>query len=124
MNLVSVEEARMHLRVDSLDDDPWFATWIPAVENAVFTWLKDAWRAYEASGDVDSAGDPIPAEDSSGEPIPKYAVKAAILVELAQQYRFRDGSDAGAVPAHWGHGYVLGAGATSLLSGLRKSTVR
>lgn len=124
MSLVSVEEARMHLRVDSLDDDPWFATWIPAVENAVFTWLKDAWRAYEASGDVDSAGDPIPAEDSSGEPIPKYAVKAAILVELAQQYRYRDGSDAGAVPAHWGHGYVLGAGATSLLSGLRKSTVR
>jgi len=124
MSLVSVEEARMHLRVDSLDDDSWFATWIPAVENAVFTWLKDSWRAYEASGDVDSAGDPIPAEDSNGDPIPKYAVKAAILVELAQQYRFRDGSDAGAVPAHWGHGYVLGAGATSLLSGLRKRTVR
>lgn len=124
MSLVTVEDARMHLRVDSMDDDPWFATWIPAVESAVFTWLKDAWRAYEPSGDIDSAGNPIPAEDSNGDPIPRFAVKAAVLVELAQQYRYRDGSDAGAVPSHWGYGFVLGAGATSLLSGLRKSTVR
>lgn len=124
MSLVSIEEARMHLRVDSLDDDPWFATWIPAVEDAVFTWLKDAWRAYEPSGDLDSAGNPIPAVDSNGDAIPKFAVKAAVLVELAQQYRYRDGSAAGAVPSHWGYGFVLGAGATSLLSGLRKSTVQ
>lgn len=124
MSLVTVEEARMHLRVDSMDDDPWFATWIPAIESAVFTWLKDAWRAYEPSDDIDSAGNPIPAEDSNGNPIPKSAVKAAVLVELAQQYRYRDGSEAGAVPSHWGYGFVLGAGATSLLSGLRKSTVQ
>jgi hypothetical protein len=124
MIIVTTEEARMHLRVDSADDDPWFATWIPAVENAVFLWLKDQWRAYVPSGDLDSAGNPIPEMDSNGDPIPQYAVKAAVLVELAQQYRFRDGSDAGVVPSHWGHGYILGAGATSLLSGLRKSTVR
>lgn len=119
---VTIEEARVHIRVDTLADDPWFQTWIPVVEAAVKSWLKDAWRLYVPSGAVDSNGDPIPSEDSNG-PLVQPMVKAAVLVELAQQYRFRDGSDAAAVPSHWGHGYVLGAGATSLLAGLRRSTV-
>lgn len=122
MEFVTIEEARSHIRVDTLADDPWFETWIPVVEAAVKSWLKDSWRLYVPSGVEDSNGDPIPAEDSNGL-IVQPMVKAAVLIELAQQYRFRDGSDAAAVPSHWGHGYVLGAGATSLLAGLRRSTV-
>lgn len=120
--MVTLAEAKAHIRVDSDADDFWFAMMIPAISQSVLKWLKDEWRAYELSGDVDSHGTPIPLEDSHG-PIVKPMVKAAVLVELAQQYRFRDGSDAAAVPAHWGHGYTLGAGATSLLTPLRKSTV-
>ena len=71
---------------------------------------------------VDSDDGPYILEDSNG-PVVKPVVKAAVLVELAQQYRFRDGSGAAAVPAHWGHGHVVGAGATSLLAALRKATV-
>lgn len=129
MDLCTLEEARSHIRTDSDADDVWFAVWIPAISQAVLSWLKEDWRAYEptldAEGNVieDSNGDPIPAEDSNG-PIVKPMVRAAALIELAQQYRFRDGSEAAAVPSHWGHGYVLGAGATSLLTSVRKTTVR
>lgn len=122
MALVSIEEARSHLQVDTLAHDPWLRTWIAAVESAVFSWLKDSWRAYEPSGLEDSQGDPIPLEDSNGLVV-RPMVKAAVLVELAQQFRFRDGSGAANVPSHWGHGYVLGIGATSLLAGVRKGTV-
>jgi hypothetical protein len=127
-DLVTMEQARNHLRTDSAADDDWLEMMIPAISGAVLSWLKQDWRAYvpetDAEGDVivDSNGDPIPLEDSNGMTV-KPQVMAAVLVELGQQYRFRDGSDAAAVPSHWGHGYVLGAGATSLLSSLRKSTV-
>lgn len=107
--MVDLDEAKQHLRIDGADDDAWLALWIPAVSDAVLQWLKDPARAY-----VDP--DAIPLK-------PKPMVKAAVLLELAQHYRFRDGKDAGAVPAHAGHGYILGAGATSLLSGLRKPTI-
>jgi hypothetical protein len=126
--LVTLEQARTHLRTDSDADDAWLELMITVVSAAVFSWLKDEWRAYvpatDAEGNVieDSNGDPIPFEDSNGYTV-KPLVAGAVLVELAQQYRFRDGSDAAAVPSHWGHGYILGAGATSLLSGSRKSTL-
>lgn len=124
MALISIEEARSHLQVDTLAHDPWLNTWIPAVEAAIFSWLKQPWRAYEPSGELDSQGDPIPAVDLDDNPIPKRQVKAAALVELAQHFRYRDGSGAAEVPSHWGHGYVLGVGATSLLAGVRKGTVQ
>lgn len=128
-DLVSLDEAAGHLRIDNDAEDQWLALWITAISQAVLSWLKNDWRAYvpalDSSGNpiVDSHGDEIPAIDESGELTVKPMVKAAVLVELAQQYRFRDGSGAAAVPSHWGHGYTLGAGATSLLSSLRKSTV-
>ena len=127
-DLVTIEQARIHLRTDSDADDSWLEMMIPAISGAVLSWLKQDWRAYvlvtDASGVVivDSNDEPIPFEDSNG-PVVKPVVMAAVLVEIGQQYRFRDGSEAAAVPSHWGHGYVLGAGATSLLAALRKSTV-
>ena len=129
MDLVTLQQAQAHLRTDSAADDVWIQDWITIVSAAVMSWLKDDWRAYEptldSNGDVmrDSNDDPIPAEDSNGL-IVKAQVRGAVLLELAQQYRFRDGSDAAAVPSHWGHGYVLGAGATSMLAAVRKATVQ
>lgn len=126
---VSIEDARDHLRIDSYADDLWLDLFITAISSAVMSWLKDDWRCYQtvldSNGDPieDSNGDQTPATDDNGDLIVLPQVKAAVLVELGQQYRFRDGSGAAAVPSHWGHGYVLGAGATSLLAILRKSTV-
>lgn len=128
MGLVTLQEAKNHLLVDTSAGDSWIEMAIEGVSDAVLRWLKKDWRAYvlleDSNGNVivDSNGDPFPLEDSNG-PIVKPVVKMATLVELAVQYRFRDGDGTPAVPSHWGHGYVLSAGPTSLLAALRKSTV-
>lgn len=135
VDLITIDEARAHLRLDNFDssggaDDAWLATWIPAVSQAVMTWLKDDWRAYviELDSDgaqvIDSAGDPVPALDSSGDPTPKPVVRAAALIELGSQFRFREGEGDNVVPDNAGHGYILCKTATALLAGLRKSTAR
>lgn len=129
MMLVTLAEAKHHLRIDGNDDDGWLNIMIPGVSEAVMVWLKESWRAYvldvDSNGDpvLDSNGNPVPEVDSNGDPIVRPVVRSAVLIELAQQYRYRDGKDAGAVPEHAGHGYILGAGATSLLNGLRRPTL-
>lgn len=126
--MVTIEEARQHLRIDGDYDDDWLDMMIVAISQAVLLWLKDETRAYEletdSNGDViyDSDGDPVIETDSNG-PVAKPIVKAAVLVELASQYRFRDGDGVAQVPAHWGHGYTLSAGSTALLTPLRKTTM-
>lgn len=129
MMLIMLEEAKHHLRIDGNDDDGWLNIMIPGVSEAVMVWLKEPWRAYvldvDSNGDpvLDSNGNPVPAVDSDGDPVVRPVVRSAVLIELAQQYRYRDGKDAGTVPEHAGHGYILGMGATSLLNGLRRPTV-
>lgn len=127
--LVTRAEVKSQLMMDNDAADGWIDMMILAISGAVMSWLKDDWRAYEplldADGNVieDSNGDPILLTDSNGDYLVKPVVKAATLVEIASQFRFRDGDGAPAVPSHAGHGYVLSAGPTSLLSGLRRSTV-
>lgn len=126
MEFVTIEEARSHIRIDTSADDPWLMTWIPAIEAAVRSWLKDDWRLYVPSEFEDSNGDPIPAEDSSG-PIVQPMVKAAVLIELAVQYRYRDGTEyeqTATGDLYSGrYGYILSRGATALLHSLRKATL-
>lgn len=129
--LVTLAEARAHLRLDEPDsdggpDDLWLQTFIPAVSEAVLGWLKVPARAYEP--EVDSNDDPI--LDSNGDPVPaeplvvKFAVRAAVLIELASQFRFREGeSTDNVVTPDAGHGYALNKVSTSLLTSLRKPTV-
>lgn len=119
--LVDIDEARDHLRIDGNDHDNWLNVWIPAISQAVLLWLKDQSRAYQPV--LDSNGGEI--LDSDGEPEleVKPVVKAAVLVELASQFRFREGEGSAIPPAHWGHGYTLNAGSTALLTPLRKGTV-
>jgi hypothetical protein len=134
-DLVTMDEARYHLRLDDVGsdggpDDPWLQIFIPVVSDAIATWLKDEWRLYmpelDSNGDpvLDSEGDPIPALDSNGDPTPRPVVRGAALVELGSQFRFREGEGTNVVPTEAGHGYILSKGATALLAGLRKSTVR
>lgn len=129
-DLVSIADARAHLRLDSTADDSWLAIFIPAVSDAVARWLKDWWRLYvtelDSNGDpsVDSNGDQIPIIDTNGDYEVKPSVRAAVLVELASQFRFRDGDGVASVPTEAGYGYTLCNAATALLSPLRKSTVK
>jgi hypothetical protein len=128
LELVTVEEALAQIRGDEDADGDWLATWIPIVSAAVLTWLKDEWRLYvadrDSDGDIvrDSNGDPIAAEED-GALLVHPAVKGAVLVELASQFRWREGEGDNRVDQQEGHGYVLSKTATALLAGLRKSTV-
>lgn len=133
MELVSTADARAQLRLDDVGsaggpDDVWLSIWIPATSEAVRSWLKDDARLYlpqrDSAGDIvrDSAGDPIPQEDSNG-PVVSPLVRAAVLIELASQFRFREGEGENVVPPDAGHGYILSKAATAILSGIRKSTV-
>lgn len=128
--LVTREEVKSQLMMDNNAADGWIDMMILAISDAVLSWLKDEWRAYEVLRDgdgamvLDSNGEPILLTDSNGDLMVRLVVKAATLVEIASQFRFRDGDGAAAVPSHAGHGYVLSAGPTSLLSGLRRPTAR
>lgn len=137
LELVTIEQAREHLRLDGDSsggaDDAWLMIFIPAISEAVALWLKQDFRLYEwavdSAGDyiLDSAGDPTALVDSSGDPVIRYVVKAAVLVELAYQYRYREGEgDHTATGDLYSgrYGYILSRGATALLQALRKPTVR
>lgn len=134
MDLVTLAEAREHLRLDADSsggaDDAWLAMFIPAASEAVLSWLKVADRAYrpavDSAGGViyDSAGDPVPMLDSAGDPVVRYVVKAAVLIELASMYRYREGEGTeNAVTPDAGYGYVLNKASTALLSPLRRPTL-
>lgn len=126
---VTQADAREQMRIDSDADDRWLAIWIPAVSASVAAWLKQEWRLYvlqrDSNGDLvrDSAGIPLPAEDSDGAPILHPLVIAATLLELAWKYRYREGEDENVMPADAGHGYVLSRAATAQLAPLRRTTV-
>ena len=133
LELVTIGDARQQLRLDEIDsnggaDYAWLALAIPGVSEAVRSWLKDDWRLYLPARDsygavvTDSDGQPIPAEDSSG-PITHPTVRLAVLVELASQFRFREGEGENVEPPEAGYGYTLSKGATAILRGLRKPTV-
>lgn len=134
LKLVTLEEAYAQLRIDEVDsngspDYVWLNIAIPAVSAAVAGWLKDPWRLYEPEMDsagaviTDTEGNPIPAEDTNGDPIVHPTVQLAVMVELASQMRFREGEGDNQVDSSAGHGYTLGRGSVALLTPLRKPTV-
>jgi hypothetical protein len=134
-NLITREQAYEHLRLDydsgGSADDAWLDVFIPAVSEAVRRWLKEDWRLYEwetdSDGNIvrDSDGNPVPLLDSDGEPVVKPVVRAACLLELASQYRFREGEGRdNAVPSHEGYGHGLTSkAAVALLTTIRRPTV-
>lgn len=134
-NLVTLAEARAHLRLDFEEDsdegtgadDSWLAIFIPAISQSVASWVKEEARLYVP--EVDSDDEIV--VDSSGEPVPalplvaRAVVKGAVLLELSSVYRFREGEGKdNAVPGDAGHGYVLNKASTAMLTPLRRSTVR
>lgn len=129
LEFVTPADARDQLRIDSGADDTWLAIWIPAVSASIAAWLKQEWRLYmlqrDAAGELilDTAGLPMPVMSDDGEPLLHPSVIAATLLELASQYRYREGEGDNTVPADAGHGYVLSRAATAQLAPLRRTTV-
>ena len=128
-NLIEYEDARNHLRIDGDDDDAWLEIFIPVVSEALAACLKDPYRLYEWQTDDDGnylrddSGNPLVLRDIDGKPIIRRLVRGAALVELASQYAHREGDGKTQHEAgHWD--YALCVGATNLLTGIRKTTVR
>lgn len=115
MKLVSLAQARAHLRSDTSDDDADLELKIEAASQMVVDYLK----GY-ANGFLDSNGD-VQA-DSNGEPIVPKRVQAGVLLVIGFLYRERDGSNEHAVPTEYGFGF-LPAGAEAVLHSLRRPTV-
>ena len=80
MNLVTIEIAREHLRIDGTADDTWLSVMIPSISQAIIDWVKYENRIYipevDSSGLVvrDSSGETVPQLDSSGLPRSKLLV--------------------------------------------------
>ena len=134
LELVTLAEARAHLRLDFEEDsgegfgpdDSWLSIFIPAISGAVARWVKIEARLFvpevDSSGAsvLDSGGDPVPAVPLVALPL----VKAAVLLELASVYRYREGEGKdNVVTPDAGYGYVLNKASTALLTPLRKPTV-
>lgn len=120
MMLVTLAEAKRHLRVDFDDEDADITLRVHAASGAVLNYLKHRARAYspelDSTGEpvYDSSGDPVPELDTAGDPVVAFEVKAAVLLMLGYLYRDRD--------ENVGNAYQMGylpAPVTALLYALR-----
>jgi hypothetical protein len=93
--LVTLQEARDHLRSDTTADDSDLTLKINAASGAVLNYLKGAspWQ-YEYDSNLgvqlDSAQQPIPFLDSNGQKILRWEVRAAVLLMVGYLYKDRD----------------------------------
>lgn len=93
--LVTLQEARDHIRSDTTADDADLTLKINAASGAVLNYLKGAspWQ-YEYDSNLgvqlDSAQQPIPLLDSSGQKILRWEVRAAVLLMVGYLYKDRD----------------------------------
>lgn len=125
MMLVTLAEARAHLRSDTDADDSDLLLKIEAASEAVMSYLGEG----GASAFTDSGGDLY--EDSSGVAINVPSrVKNATLITTAYLYNERDGASQGGVDAQggqrvaaWGYGFTLPRAATMLLYSMRSPVV-
>lgn len=95
--LVSLREARNHLRVDDDCDDDDITLKIKAASEAVLDYIGADWPWL-----VDGA----PLKDAAGDPICSFRVKAAVLFFVGEMYLNRESSQGGEVPTQWGYGYL------------------
>ena len=95
-NIITPADAREHLRLDT-DYDAWLDLAIPTVESAIVHWCGAESRLYDSEGALHPS------------------VRMAALVELAYQYRFREGAENLKMIDWYRTGYTLSTGATALL---------
>jgi hypothetical protein len=100
--LISLDEANLHLRRDSSDDDSDVELKIMAASEAITEYLRpwgSVWlQAEDSNGNpmFDSAGREVPATDSAGDKIGvKTVVKQACLLLVGEFYKSREGEATG-----------------------------
>lgn len=106
INLVTLEEAKEHLRVDHDADDSDIQLKIAGVSAVILDYLKDA-----ADKIIDDNGQPIESTEL-------YRVKIAVLLLLGILYKDRDGE----LMSQWRLGFLPDS-VTALIYSLRSPTV-
>lgn len=116
--LVSLEQARAHLRSDTDADDADLILKIESASESVLEYLGAGAATW-----TDSAGDTY--DDSNGIALGVPSrVKIATLLTIAELYNERAGSQNHAVDPQFGYGYPLPKGAIAKLYPLRRPTVK
>lgn len=111
--LVSLEQARQHLRSDADADDADLTLKIQAASKAVLRYLKPAGVARLM--EVDSSGDPVEDSDGLVDDVPEDVMLSTLLL-VGVFYSDREGQE-----IKWEPGY-LPAAVTALLYPLRDPT--
>lgn len=119
IKLVSTAYAMEQLHLDNDMQYPWLDIAIAGVSAAVVAWVG----GIERLAPVDSSGDPTIDSDGVVEDVDGAAV-LAVLVEIAYQYRFREGAAEQGQGDWYSTGYVLNMSSTALLTPLREPVVR
>lgn len=117
MKLVTLAQARAHLRSDTDADDADLEMKIEAASELVMDYIGDGAEAF-----TDSAGDVY--EDSNGLALDiPVRVQQATLVTVNWLYKERDGGNEAAVDPQFGYGYTLPKGAIALVYSMRRPVV-
>lgn len=120
MKLVTIEQARDHLRSDDTDDNADLNLKIEAASAAVLRYVTASrWEPQRDQDGVpilDADGNETPALDGDGKKIIRTELKMGTLLMVAYLYNERDGSNKNGDPN------FLPAGVTAILYDLRKPT--
>jgi hypothetical protein len=100
MMFVTLEQAKAQIEIDHDDSDDLIVGYILSASAAVKNYLKSG-SVFELERDadfnpvLDSNGDPVYQEDSSGGKIISYVVQAATLILVAYHFKDRDNNASG-----------------------------
>lgn len=112
MNLVTLEQARAHLRSQDTADDADLEGKISAASSAVLKYVGDTFNNTDGVIPLDTDGIPDVPDD----------VKIACLLLIGDFYKNREPTETDTVPAEFGYGYLPRA-AVALLYPYRTPTI-
>lgn len=98
-SLVTLVQAKAHLRMDHDEDDEQIEAMIEAASGAVLNYLDDAQYNY-----VDTGGEIL--EDSSGPITIPPVIQQATLLMLGDLYRNREPTASDVIDPQFGYGYL------------------
>lgn len=117
--LVTLEQAKQHLRVKHASDDADIELKVHAASAAVIEYLKEA----GADSFLDSSGEVLMSDDSPPVPLTPPCVQQATLLLVGEFFKNREPTPDDAVPAQFGYGYLPRA-VVALLYPLRDPTLQ
>lgn len=118
--LVTLDQAKLHLRVDQDDEDEDITLKIEAASAAVLDYIGDSQYLF-----LDTGGDELDLYDTSTDQAAhraKHLCRQATLIMVGEFFRSREPTATDVVPAQFGYGYLPRA-VVALLTPLRRPTI-